>query len=60
MANQEVPDMDDEETDDVIDSFFEGKTETTNCSIANISIDNNAINIQATDMGQDDDYEIEF
>ena len=60
MANQEVPDMDDEETDDVIDSFFDGKTETTNCSIANISIDNNAINIQATDMGQDDDYEIEF
>jgi DNA-directed RNA polymerase II subunit RPB1 len=60
MANQEVPDLDEEDSDEVIDGFFEGKKESQFCSTTNLTIENNAINIEATDLGQDDDYEIDF
>jgi DNA-directed RNA polymerase II subunit RPB1 len=60
MANQEVPELEEEESDQIIDGFFEGKKESQFCSTANLTIENNAINIQATDLGQDDDYEIDF
>jgi DNA-directed RNA polymerase II subunit RPB1 len=60
MANQEVPEFNEEDSDEIIDGFFEGTKETTNCSIANLTIENNAINIEATDLGQDDDYELDF
>jgi DNA-directed RNA polymerase II subunit RPB1 len=60
MANQEVPDLDEQDSDEVIDGFFEGKKESQFCSTTNLTIENNAINIEATDLGQDDDYEIDF
>ena len=60
MANQEVPDLDEEDSDEVIDGFFEGKKESQFCSTTNLTIENNAINIEATDLGKDDDYEIDF
>ena len=60
MTNQEVPEFNEEDSDEIIDGFFEGTKETTNCSIANLTIENNAINIEATDLGQDDDYELDF
>ena len=60
MANQEVPELEEEESDQIIDGFFEGKKESQFCSTANLTIENNAINIQATDLGQDDGYEIDF
>ena len=60
MANQEVPEFHEEDSDEVIDGFFEGKTETPYCSIANLTIENNAINIAPTDLGHDDDYEVDF
>ena len=60
MANQEVPELDEHDSDEVIDGFFEGKKESQFCSTTNLTIENNAININATDLGQDDDYEIDF
>ncbi len=60
MANQQVPEFNEEDSDEIIDGFFERSKETTNCSISNLTIKNNAINIQATDLGEDDGYEIDF
>ena len=60
ISEQEVPDLDDEDNDEIIDGFFEGKIKTGTCSTANLTIENNAINIEPVDLGQDDDYEIDF
>jgi DNA-directed RNA polymerase II subunit RPB1 len=60
VSEQEVPDLEDEDNNEIIDGFFEGKIRTGACSTANLTIENNAINIEAVDLGQDDDYEIDF
>jgi len=39
---------------------LKAKKESQFCSTTNLTIENNAINIEATDLGQDDDYEIDF
>ena len=60
MSNLEVPELNEETTDDIIDNYVEGKMDNVTCSINNLTIENNAINISPTDLGQDDDYEIDF
>ena len=60
MSQQEVPQLNEDNSDDIIDNYFEGTSETATCSITNLTIENNANNISVTDLGEDDDYDINF
>ena len=60
MASQEVPELDDQDSDDVIDINLDGVSDKDKCSVNNLTIQNNAININSADLGDDDDYEIDF
>ena len=62
MMTNEPVDMEDEENDeDLIDNaFMEKDTLNEKCGIDKLSIDNNAMNIKKVDLGDDDDYDIEF
>tara|TARA_R110002074_G_scaffold293467_1_gene465167 strand:- start:112 stop:4347 length:4236 start_codon:yes stop_codon:yes gene_type:complete len=54
-------DNDNEDGDKIIDGAFEGVSgEGDKCSITNLTIDSNTMNIKEVDLGGDDDYDIEF
>ena len=63
MMQHDAVDVDDEQDDEeIIDSLFdESGKKIDKCHITNLSLENNAININSSDMGNDDtDYDIEF
>jgi DNA-directed RNA polymerase II subunit RPB1 len=64
MEQEPVEDVDEENEldDNVIDNAFEGASgQDDKCSINNLTIDNNTMNIKELDLGgADDDYDIEF
>jgi DNA-directed RNA polymerase II subunit RPB1 len=62
MEQEPVDDDDDEDGEKIIDSAFVGKDGSGDkCSIANLTIESNSINIKEVDLGKtDDDYDIEF
>jgi DNA-directed RNA polymerase II subunit RPB1 len=48
-------------TNDLIESSLKDMTKPTDtCSVNNLTIDNNIVNINSVNMGDDDDYDIEF
>ena len=53
---------DEEEDEDIIDTAFDETDKgVDDCAITKLSLENNAINISSTDMGNDEtDYDIEF
>ena len=59
---QEPVEDDEEDGEKVIDNAFDGVSGSGDkCSINNLTIDSNAMNIKEVDMGgEDDDYDIEF
>ena len=64
MEQEPVEDGDEEDElgDNIIDNAFEGVSgQDDKCSINNLTIDNNTMNIKELDLGgADDDYDIEF
>jgi DNA-directed RNA polymerase II subunit RPB1 len=62
MQHEATEDMDDEDGDKIIDGAFEGASgQGDKCSINNLTIDSNTMNIKEVDLGGgDDDYDIEF
>ena len=64
MEQEPVEDADEEDElgDNIIDNAFEGVSgQDDKCSINNLTIDNNTLNIKELDLGgADDDYDIEF
>ena len=62
MQHEATEDMDDEDADKIIDGAFEGASgQGDKCSINNLTIDSNTMNIKEVDLGGgDDDYDIEF
>jgi len=62
MEQEPVDDDDDEDGEKIIDSAFVGKDGSGDkCSITNLTIDSNSLNIKEVDLGKtDDDYDIEF
>ena len=65
MMEHEVDEYTDE-PDNILDdaiidgTIIDGTSNDDKCGINNLTINNNAINIKNVDLGQDDDYEIEF
>jgi DNA-directed RNA polymerase II subunit RPB1 len=62
LMEQEPVEDDEEDGEKVIDNAFEGVSGSGDkCSINNLTIDSNAMNIKEVDLGdKDDDYDIEF
>jgi len=62
VQQEPVEDGDDEDGDKIIDGAFEGVSgQADKCSINNLTIDSNTMNIKEVDLGGgDDDYDIEF
>ena len=62
LMEQEPVEDDEEDGEKVIDNAFEGVSSSGDkCSINNLTIDSNAMNIKEVDLGdKDDDYDIEF
>ena len=60
MMEHEVPEYNMDEDGLLDDEHMEGVNTNDQCSINNLTINNNAINIKNVDLGQDDDYDIEF
>ena len=62
LMNNEPVGLDEEENDeDIIDGAFIDKDKLNEkCGISKLTIDNNAMNIKKMDLGDDDDYDIEF
>lgn len=62
MEQEPVDDDDDEDGEKIIDSAFVGTDGSGDkCSITNLTIDSNSLNIKEVDLGKtDDDYDIEF
>ena len=62
MEQEPVDDDDEDDGEKIIDSAFVGTDGSGDkCSIANLTIDSNSINIKEVDLGKtDDDYDIEF
>jgi len=62
LMEQEPVEDDEEDGEKVIDNAFEGVSDSGDkCSINNLTIDSNAMNIKEVDLGdKDDDYDIEF
>ena len=62
MQQEPVEEYDDEDGDKIIDGAFEGASgQGDKCSINNLTIDSNTMNIKEVDLGGgDDDYDIEF
>ena len=60
MMEHEVEEYTTEPDNILDDTIIDGTSNDDNCGINNLTINNNAINIKNVDLGQDDDYEIEF
>ena len=62
VQHEAVEDFDDEDGGKIIDGAFEGASgDGDKCSINNLTIDSNTMNIKEVDLGGgDDDYDIEF
>lgn len=61
MQQEPAEEYDDEDGDKIIDGAFEGASgQGDKCSINNLAIDSNTMNIKEVDLGGDDDYDIEF
>ena len=60
MMEHEVDEYTDEPDNILDDAIIDGTSNDDKCGINNLTINNNAINIKNVDLGQDDDYEIEF
>ena len=60
MMEHEVDEYTDEPDNILDDTIIDGTSNDDKCGINNLTINNNAINIKNVDLGQDDDYEIEF
>jgi DNA-directed RNA polymerase beta' subunit len=62
MQQEPVEEYDDEDGDKIIDGAFEGASgQGDKCSINNLTIDSNTMNIKEVDLGGgDDEYDIEF
>ena len=62
LAQEPVDDVEDEDENKIIDGAFEGTSGPNDkCSVDQLTIDVNTLNIKEVDLGvNDDDYDIEF